>query len=102
MGRKAARLLRFQKIRRFLFPLLALLIVGLLFILDEEDKHLVFWSGLGIYLLALALNLALWRCPACGGFLGRGFSVRFCRHCGKATPMHEEASRGGSDQPGTR
>jgi hypothetical protein len=23
-----------------------------------------------------------WRCPACGKYLGRALSVRFCRNCG--------------------
>lgn len=33
-------------------------------------------------LAIIAFSLWNWRCPACRGRLGRGFSHRFCRNCG--------------------
>ena len=36
--------------------------------------------ALGLCAAGIAVNLALWRCPYCGGHLDRG--GKYCSHCG--------------------
>lgn len=38
--------------------------------------------GLGAGFAALFVNVKYWRCPYCGGHLGRD-PGQFCRHCGE-------------------
>ncbi len=30
----------------------------------------------------IVFSLRNWRCPACGGYLGRSFNPKFCQKCG--------------------
>src|SRR5215510_3467507 len=39
-----------------------------------------------VFMVAVAglviFTLWNWRCPACGGYFGKGFRIRFCAKCG--------------------
>ena len=46
-------------------------------------KSLVFlWPVLAFAAAGVAVSLALWRCPHCGGHLGRDVP-KYCPHCGE-------------------
>lgn len=42
------------------------------------------WATAGFVLIAGVLGFSLrnWRCPACGGYLGKAISPKFCSKCG--------------------
>lgn len=43
----------------------------------------IFLGGVVVLIAAIALfSMYNWRCPACGGYLGRGINPRFCAKCG--------------------
>lgn len=43
------------------------------------------WAAAALAAAMLAFELAFWRCPACGGFLGPVVrSTKFCPLCGRA------------------
>lgn len=35
-----------------------------------------------LVIVAVAFSLRNWRCPACNGYLGKGFGQKFCQRCG--------------------
>jgi len=42
-----------------------------------------FLAGVFVLVAGIAFfSLYNWRCPACGGYLGRAINPRFCRNCG--------------------
>lgn len=69
-----------KKVKYLIYALGAacMLMVVLLYI----TKSLVsLWLMLAFVVAGIAVNLALWRCPHCGGHLGRDVS-HYCTHCG--------------------
>jgi hypothetical protein len=46
------------------------------------NKETMRWGFLAYVLGAVVFSLANWRCPACGGYLGRSFWIKFCSKCG--------------------
>jgi len=48
-----------------------------------EGNNPVLLGALFAFIFAAVIfSLRNWRCPACGGRLGRGFSTNFCASCG--------------------
>lgn len=40
------------------------------------------YAGLGIVICAVIFSLVNWRCPACGKYIGKSLSPKFCEGCG--------------------
>lgn len=71
-------------------PFIAVLAIGaILWVLRKvgivTGPHpLLGWTLFGVVLILGLFAAWNWRCPACGGYLGRKLSPRTCVHCGAA------------------
>ncbi len=45
-------------------------------------ENFLYYGGLGIILVGFLPIFAIWRCPACRSYLGRGVSPDSCPKCG--------------------
>lgn len=54
----------------------------MIILLGVTESMVFLWLALAFVVAGIAVNLALWRCPHCGGHLGRDVS-QYCTHCGK-------------------
>ena len=58
------------------------------FLTTKSDRSSSGWSApvvIGIVVVAIGMlvfSLWNWRCPACGGYLGRSIAPRYCQGCG--------------------
>lgn len=39
--------------------------------------------SIGVIFAGVAFSIYNWRCPSCNGYLGKGFSPKFCTKCGE-------------------
>lgn len=62
------------------------------------------WAAAALAAAMLIFELAFWRCPACGGFLGPVVrSTKFCPLCGaRARPVGRRPRCGGRRAPAWR
>lgn len=78
---KGTRKVNLKKVKYLIYALGAA--CALMVVLFCIIKSLVFlWLALIFAAAGVAVNLAWWRCPYCGGHLGRDVS-QYCTHCGK-------------------
>lgn len=76
--------------RQFLFSAPLMGAVGAIALLAERKSAFILdypsgmWATAVFALVAGALGFSLrnWRCPACGGYLGKAISPKFCSKCG--------------------
>ena len=61
--------------------ILVILIFLLLFVGAIYHSYIFLLFGLGLTVITLVFSFIFWRCPECGGFLGRD-RCKYCRHCG--------------------
>ena len=60
---------------------LAAAFIALILLSAVLKSILVMAFGLLCAIAGIAVNLAFWRCPYCGGHLGRDVG-KYCSHCG--------------------
>jgi hypothetical protein len=82
---------RLRRRRQWIMALPFLLVMGAVALAREPGDSLFglaprVWVPVALAVLAGAVVFSLrnWRCPACKGYLGRGFGPRFCPRCGVA------------------
>lgn len=79
-NRKGAGKVNLKKVQYLIYALAAACV--LMILLLAITKSMVFlWLMLVFAVACIAANLALWRCPYCGGHLGRDVP-KFCSNCG--------------------
>ena len=79
-----------RKKQRLVSIPLAVLMIGVLLVLDEKAKGPVFGVSPAIVVAALTavliagvvFSLRNWRCPACRRYLGKHMNPSFCHRCG--------------------
>jgi|RhiMetdeSRZDD1v2_1073273.scaffolds.fasta_scaffold07524_11 hypothetical protein len=66
--------------------LATILLLGLAVIFKQIGKGGGLWAILWVLWVAFVFGYTYrtWRCPACGSFLGRRTTVKFCPQCGVA------------------
>jgi len=73
--------------RRFVVPGLAVIVWGAFLLITQgrEPKEVLLVAFAAVAVFILGFKAWNWRCPACGGSLGRGLQTpRFCPNCGVA------------------
>lgn len=73
------RLKTFKLIRYLLWAAAAILVL----VLAITRLDLFLWLVAGWALAYAAFELAFWRCPDCGRWLGREKRIAYCPYCGK-------------------
>lgn len=70
-----------RQVKYLLYALAA--VCALMTVLLVVTKSTVFlWLLLAFAAAVVAVNIRLWRCPHCGGHLGRGVP-KYCPNCGE-------------------
>ena len=67
---------------KYLIYALAAACVLMMALLGLTKSMVFFWLAMAFAIAIGVVNLRLWRCPHCGGHLGRDVS-QYCTHCGK-------------------
>lgn len=67
---------------KYLIWALAIACCVMIILISVTESMVFFWLMMAFLAAGLAVNLALWRCPYCGRYLGRDVS-RYCTYCGK-------------------
>jgi hypothetical protein len=45
--------------------------------------NILFPISIAIIVAGVAFSIFNWRCPACNGYMGKGFNPKFCTKCGE-------------------
>ena len=45
-------------------------------------SSMLLWIGGACFIGVLVFSFSNWRCPACNGYLGKGWNPKFCVKCG--------------------
>ena len=70
-----------KKVKHLIYALAAAMLVTILAAYWLESVVLLV-IAMGLCVADIAVNLVFWRCPYCGGHLGRDMR-QYCTHCGK-------------------
>jgi hypothetical protein len=84
----------FARRRRRQWILTAMLVVVALSAVLAQDRRdgsigglaVVVWLPIffAVVIAGVVVSLRTWRCPACGGYLGKAMRLNFCPRCGVA------------------
>lgn len=79
----AREFVRRRRIHRWLVaPIAGVALVILALKSSGADPGPWYVWGVVVALACLVANFLIWRCPACGAFLGRRDSPSYCQNCG--------------------
>lgn len=81
--------------------LLAVVLLRVVWVRSNDWKSIAFYVAVLVLLVAyFVLTLILWRCPACGKYLGKlDLGIKSCKNCGEQfieddiSPKHKKKIR---------